>query len=197
MARLIRGWGASPISPRPVLEAESRAAAILAEAEAKALAREAEASRVADDRRAAAEAEGKAEASAAAAAMLAVASAKRDRALAEAEREVITLAVAVARRVVGEAVDRDPRLVEAFAAEAIERARGSSRLRVAVSPEDAPSLRELASAQRVPIAVEPDASLARGDCVVHGDIGTVDARIGTKLSSFLEALLRELDRERR
>ncbi len=195
MARLIRGWGAGAVSPRPVREARERAAAILAEAEVGARVRASEASIAAEARAAEAEAEARLDASAAAAAMLAAARATRDRALAEAEREVVALALAIARRLVGDAVEREPRLVEEFAAEAIERARGASRLRVLVSPLDAPALSELASSHRVPLAVEPDASLARGDCVVHGDVGTIDATLETKLSAFREALLRELDRE--
>jgi flagellar biosynthesis/type III secretory pathway protein FliH len=194
MARLIRGWGASSVSPRAVRDAKTLADAILADAEAAARARASEAERAAAMLRVEAEEEGRREGNAKVAALIAATRAERDRALGEARREIVTLAIAVAKRLVGDAVERDARVVESIARDAIERARGSSRLRILVAPADAPALAALASAHLIPLEVEPDPTLGRGDCVVRADVGTIDARLDTKLAAFLDALLGELDR---
>jgi flagellar biosynthesis/type III secretory pathway protein FliH len=183
--------------PRATREATRRAASILEDATARAeeLLAEArrEAERLASEARARAELDGRA----AVASLVAIAATHRDRALEDAEHEVVTLAVAVARRVIDDAVTRDPELIVELARQAIERARGASRLTVLVSAGDAAALEAFASAHRLAISVEVDGALGRGDCVVQTDIGTIDARLATKLDAFEAALLRQLDREAR
>jgi flagellar biosynthesis/type III secretory pathway protein FliH len=195
VARVIRGFSASAVVPREVRDAASRAAAIVAGAEARADALLEEARREADQIRGEARSAAEAEGRASVAALLALAASRRDRALAAAEREVIALATAVARRIVGETVERDPATVIRLAREAIARARGASQLTVRVAPEDVEALTAFAAEHRVALTVEPDATLGRGDCLVRSDVGTVDARLDTQVHALRDALLRELERE--
>jgi flagellar biosynthesis/type III secretory pathway protein FliH len=195
LARVIRGFRASAVVPREVGGASARAAAIIADAEARATALLEDARREAEAQRAEARAAGERDAHAAVASLLALAEARRDRALAEAAEEVVTLAVAVARRVIGEIVERERTLVTELARDAIERARGASRLTLAVSTADAEALTSFAATHRLPLTVEVDAALERGDCVVRSEVGTIDARLDTQLAALRRALLRQLERE--
>lgn len=167
MARVIRGDGAKVV-PGEVVDARAEADRILADARARAEA-------LVRERREALEAEARA------AAHLEVEAARRA-AVAEVEDAVAALAVAVARRVVGEALEARPERVRALVREALSRVRRASRVRVRVHPADAEALADL------PAELVPDEALARGDCVVDSDLGEVDARIEVRLEALRRAL---------
>ena len=111
-----------------------------------------------------------------------------------AERDIdraVTLAVALAERVVGASIELDPKLIASLARQALTEARGARRAIIDVHPLDAAALGEhVATLPLAPDAVElrPDSSLARGDLRLHTDLGTLDAKLHPRLERLAAAL---------
>ena len=89
-----------------------------------------------------------------------------------------------ARRMAGEALHADPRLVEAMVEEA-SRALGREGLRVRVAPQDAPHLRDALEAQG--IVVVPDARVDAG-AICEGPSGRIDASLESATSAIASVL---------
>lgn len=183
------------VIPGAVYDAEQQAQRVLADAQAEAdrivTSARAEASRVHDDAATAGMREGRE----AAVATLAAAEAARARLLAEAESDIARLAVAIARKVlVGELALGDAAILR-IVSQALASARLGRAVVVRVHPDDATGLSAaypalLAAAGRSEgLVLRPDPGLARGDCVVESEIGTIDARIDTQLSAIEHALV--------
>jgi type III secretion system HrpE/YscL family protein len=205
MSRILRG-GPRPsdvvaptapgarIVPSAVFDGRAEAARIVAAARAEA-AEIVETARL-DARNSArdAEREGRVEGRAEAAAALAEALAIRDRALADAEREVARVALVAAERLVGEAIVADPARLATIVGDGLARARRARDVVVRVHPDDAPHVESLRSAiaaragRPATFSVRPDADLTRGSCLVETDLGTIDARLETKLDALARAL---------
>ena len=187
MAHVRRG---DPRGP-PILKAaafeaieRARARAAAAEAEAARLVAEAagQAAALRDQARAVGHAEGRAEAAAA----LARAGAERDRLLAAAGPEVVALAVAVARKVLGRELRTGPDLVATLAARALGAAREHREVRLRVSPGDLEAARAAVPAG---VAVEADADLAAGACVVLTAAGRIEAGLEAQMDEVARVLL--------
>jgi flagellar assembly protein FliH len=120
----------------------------------------------------------------------------RDRYLATNETVVVQLAIAVARKIVGETADIDPTTVLQSAREAIRSARGEQKLRVRVRPEDESiMLQQMIELKRSnseigEIQVLADESITLGGCIVESPLGTIDAQFSTQLQSLERAILR-------
>ena len=72
---------------------------------------------------------------------------------------------------------------------ALDRARRARQVRVRLHPDDVAALAALAASPFPPaVTLTPDATLSRGDCIVESDLGTIDARVSTKLDALSEAL---------
>jgi flagellar biosynthesis/type III secretory pathway protein FliH len=123
----------------------------------------------------------------------------RSRYLATNETVVVQLAMAVARKIVGEAVSIDPTAVLQSAREAIRSARGEQKLRLRVRPEDESIMRQQtielkrANSEIGEIQVIADESITLGGCIVESSLGTIDAQFSTQLQSLERALLRGAD----
>jgi flagellar assembly protein FliH len=102
--------------------------------------------------------------------------------LADAETTVATLALAIARRLVGEDLEAHPERVRALVLEALGRVRRATRARVRVHPSDAAQLVDL------DVAIVADAAIERGGCMVESEIGNVDARLEARLDALARAL---------
>ena len=177
MARVIKG-GARVI-PSAVVDARERAQAIVAEARA-------EAQRTREATRAEMEAEARAQARAEVAAAIVSVEAARREAVDAVHGRVAELSLAVARRVIGEALEADPAVVRAHARDALARVRRASVVTLRVHPDDRAHVEGLGA------PIEEDASLSPGDCVVHSDLGDVDGRVETRIARLADAL-READ----
>ena len=195
MARVIRGGATrSRVVPAEVFDARAQGSRIVAEARTEAAtlvaAARAEAERLVADARKA----GREEGIARAAALLAEAGGIRDHALAEAEREAVTLALAAAKRIVGEEIALAPERIADIVGEVLSRARRAQRVVVRVHPDDARTLESLRdrvaarAAGTASFAIEADASITRGGCVVATDVGELDARLEVKLDALARAL---------
>ena len=201
MSRILRG-GPRPaesaprrrVLPGPVFEARAEAARLLeaarAEADALVSAARLRVEGVAREAEDAGRMAGRAEA----AAVLAEALALRQGALAEAEREVARVALAVAERLVGEALIASPERIATVVGDGLARARRAKDVVVRVHPDDAPHVDSLRAAVAAragrpgTFSVRADPAITRGGCLVETDLGTIDARLETKLDALAHAL---------
>jgi flagellar biosynthesis/type III secretory pathway protein FliH len=97
--------------------------------------------------------------------------------------DAVTLAQALATRLVGEALHGDARrLLDAVATEAA-RLPPAPWMRLRLSPADADALR--AAPLPPGVQVEADPALGPGDIVIEGPAGRVDARVATRVAACL------------
>jgi flagellar biosynthesis/type III secretory pathway protein FliH len=101
---------------------------------------------------------------------------------------VVALALEVARRVVGRALEQDPELLVRWAQDAAARLHGVTEVVVRVNPEDLERL-GAPPAERAGLRLVwvPDPSVD-GGCVVECPAGVVDARLSTQLETLRERL---------
>jgi type III secretion protein L len=115
--------------------------------------------------------------------------------VARSEEELVRLALLVAEKIIGRALDLDPNLVLDIAAEAIESVRQQRELVLRVCPEDAARLRNSRKklmdllGRTKDIAVREDPEVERGGCIIETENGTVDAQLSTQLRMLEIALL--------
>ncbi len=146
--------------------------------------------------RAQAHEEGRRDGLAAAAAELARAAAERDRLLASAQREVASLAVAVARKVLGRELACGAAVAD-LAAQALAEARERRAVLLRAHPDDVPAIRAAegplsAILVRAALELREDPSLARGSVVVDTEAGTIDGGIEAQLEHLGRALAEAL-----
>ncbi len=121
---------------------------------------------------------------------LALRQAEERRAESDLDRAV-SLAVVLAERLLGEALEHDPNHVAALARQALAEARGARRAVIEAHPLDADALtRHLDSIgmSRDAIEVRAAADLARGSLRVHTNLGTLDAKLTPQLERLAGAL---------
>ena len=177
MARVIRAR--ADVLPRAIVAARTDAARIVADAHTRAMEITESAHRA-----------GLESARAEAATLLASAARARAAAGDEARGDLLRVAVTIAERVVGAAIERAPELAADIVERELARLRRATRLELAVHPDDAPLV-----AHRLPAFARlvTDPSITRGGCVARADVGTLDARIETKLDTLARALGVERD----
>jgi flagellar assembly protein FliH len=205
IARIVRAgtapcapmWGAGPSESqwrrvaREKLEATARAEAILREANAEADAIRARAVREAEEAlaEAARDAVERAQAELAARWL-----ALRQHELRQVEKEadrVVPLAVALAERLLGAALDLDPSRIVHLARAVFAEARGARRAKVDAHPSDASVLREqltTAGLDVQSVEIREDPALARGELRLQTDVGTIDARLAPRFERLAAAL---------
>lgn len=111
------------------------------------------------------------------------------------EKAIVTLALAVARRVVAREIEADEGAVLARSREAIRKIIGVEKIKIHVSPSDEEYIREHRNelstyADSVKeIVIEADSKVERGGCVIESDLGNIDARVSTQFELIEEALL--------
>ncbi|HSZ81646.1 MAG TPA: FliH/SctL family protein [Polyangia bacterium] len=186
VGHVVKGHG--HVVPAVVMDARARAAEIVAAAVAERERARAEGFALGRD-------EGRADAAAALVGLLAAARAEAEAALARVEPAASAIAARMAERIVGRAVDLDPTLMAALAAEAVAACRtrgGVAQLRV--HPDDlAPvvaaraALAEALGGQDA-LEIVADESVGRYGCVVDTAVGRVDARLTTQLEALCRAL---------
>jgi type III secretion protein L len=162
-----------------------------AEAEASRIVADAEAARARV--RAESEEEGHRTGAARAAALLVAAAAERDRMLASVEREIVSLGIAIARKVLGDELAARPGAVVDLAARALHEARERREVSLRVHPTDAQAVRNAGDALgalllRARLSVREDPGIAMGSVVVETEAGRIDAGIETQLAHLARAL---------
>jgi flagellar assembly protein FliH len=200
MGTLLRG--SAPPARRveaPLLAASERARALLAGAEAEASLLLASARADAEAIRLAARDEGRQQGLAEASGRLAAAAAERDRQLARAAPELVELALAIARRVVGAAAEREAGLAVDAAARVLSEARARTRVALHVHPADAAEVRRseprlAAALEGKPFALVEDEGVGRCGARVVSEAGTIEARLEAQLEALRRVLLDEAAR---
>lgn len=120
---------------------------------------------------------------------------KKSDMLLQSRRDVLHFAFSLARKIVHQTIQHDPRVIASQLDDALMLLSHPSSLRIALNPQDAPLVRELlpelcasiASCKHVDI-LEQD-SMTRGGCVLTTPGGEIDATIETQLQRMAEALL--------
>jgi flagellar assembly protein FliH len=120
-----------------------------------------------------------------------------DRLAAEVRAEALELALVLARKIVEGEVTINVDRVIAMARTAVRRLGESRRVVVKLSPADAEAMiaRQAASplaplnaGSAVQVEIVADPALGRGDCLVEGDLGSVDGRLDTRLAELRRIL---------
>jgi flagellar assembly protein FliH len=104
---------------------------------------------------------------------------------------VVTLAVALAERLLGAALALDPARIADLARAVLDEARGARRALIEAHPLDADELRQHLTGDGLDlqsIDVRSDAALARGELRLHTDLGTIDARLAPRFERLAAAL---------
>ena len=120
-----------------------------------------------------------------------------ERLAAEARSDALEVGFMVARRILETDLTANLEHLVGLVRSAIRRLGESRHIKLQLCPEDARLVEEvlkqdgaqaISSVAAAQIEVIADASLQRGDCVVAGDLGTVDGRINTRLEELRHAL---------
>jgi flagellar biosynthesis/type III secretory pathway protein FliH len=104
---------------------------------------------------------------------------------------VIPLAVALAERLLGAALDLEPSRIVHLARTVFAEARGARRARVDAHPLDASVLKEkltTAGLDVQSVEIREDPTLARGELRLQTDLGTIDARLAPRFERLAAAL---------
>jgi len=196
VSRIVKGprGSSGAVIPAEVHDAHREAQRLIAEARA-------EAARVVADADAAREAarregreRGREEAFAEVTALLVRARTLAAAARTAAAADLRTLAVRIAEKVLGRALQAAPELAGDLCAAALEAARHQREITLRVHPDDLaavaaarPRLQDLLV--RAPdLALRADPAVGRGGCVVETEVGVIDARLETQLAAIERAL---------
>jgi flagellar biosynthesis/type III secretory pathway protein FliH len=104
---------------------------------------------------------------------------------------LVPVAIALAERLLGAALDLDPSRIAGMARVVVAEAHGTRRAVVDAHPADAATLAGLLTAEGLDldsIDVRPDEALARGDLRLHTGMGTIDARLHPRFEQLAAAL---------
>jgi flagellar biosynthesis/type III secretory pathway protein FliH len=188
MARVIRAQRTGPsVLHAEVYDARREATQIVETARAEA-----------DTLRAAVLAAGHAAGHAAAAKQLFDIAKLRHETLRSVEQHALQAVLLVAAELVGKTLSAEPSQIAALLAPHLARIRRAQSIVLKVHPSDADWLQQHAAelTQRADLEgqleLRPDASIARGGCLIESTLGQVDARVETRLAELARALgLRE------
>ena len=120
-----------------------------------------------------------------------------ERLAAEARSDALEVGFMVARRILEADLTANVEHLVGLVRSAIRRLGESRHIKLNLCPEDARLIEEtlktdgaqtISSVAAAQIEVIADPSLQRGDCMVTGDLGTVDGRINTRLEELRHAL---------
>ena len=154
----------------------------------------ARAKREAADRRLEVEIEARAEATARVAAHALALSLRDDQALERSQDRVVEVARVLAERLLGEALELEPRRIVAIARRALEEARGARRVTIVAHPDDAALIEEalltLHAGGAATVLADPERP--RGSLRLDTDIGVLDADLAPQLDRLLPKLRESL-----
>jgi flagellar biosynthesis/type III secretory pathway protein FliH len=104
---------------------------------------------------------------------------------------VLSLAVALAERLIGATLELHPARIATLASGVLAEARGARRAIIHAHPLDAEVLRQHLSASDLDpesVVIEVDEHLARGALRLHTDVGIIDAQLASRLDRLADAL---------
>lgn len=192
--RVLRQVAGVRIVPRASLTARDDAAAIVAAAHTRAAAIVAAARAEADGIREASRRDGEMLGGEQATAIVARARIEADRDTAVQADAVVSLAMEVARTVLGREASSGPEVLREVAARALARVRRARRIVLKVNPADVAHAtthaRSWLPAGTDPeaVGIEADPSVDQGGVVIESDVGRIDARLDRQLEAIARAL---------
>ncbi len=110
------------------------------------------------------------------------------------DRAIVTLSLAIAKRVVAREIEVDEHAVLDRSHEALRKIIGVEKIKIHVNPADEEYIREHRSelsayADSVKeILIEADGKVERGGCIIESELGNIDARVSTQFELIEEAL---------
>jgi hypothetical protein len=118
-----------------------------------------------------------------------------DRLAADTRNDALEVAMMLARKIVEGELTTNVDKMMGTVRSAVRRLGESRRITVRLSPDDADLLSkgnqpssELGGLSAAKVEVVADATLKRGDCLVEGDLGSVDARLDTRFAELRRAI---------
>jgi len=105
---------------------------------------------------------------------------------AQAEADTVTLAIAIARRILNRELSTDPEVILGLVKAAFHKCDARETHRLRVSPQDAEAIREQRASLNFPPALEliSDAALVRGSAIFETSRGDLDASMDAQLSEI-------------
>jgi flagellar biosynthesis/type III secretory pathway protein FliH len=190
LGRLPRGR----VAPKSEVDAAERARALVARAETTGREIVEQAEREAAEKRLAALVAARAEAASRVAAHALALADRDDRALERNLDRIVEVARVLAERLLGEALELEPKRVLSLARRALEEARGARRVTIVAHPEDARLIEEALSSFKAAFAaaVLVDPARARGSLRLDTDVGVLDADLAPQLDRLLPKLRESL-----
>jgi len=117
-----------------------------------------------------------------------------------AETETVELALAVARKIIGQEVALDRQIVLNVVKGALDKVINHEKVKIRINPQDLDAV-QTALFEFLPhveklenVHFEADAAITSGGCVVETKFGTVDARIENQLDQIESAFAAELEK---
>lgn len=130
-------------------------------------------------------------------AALEVLRATAERLAAEARTDALEIGFLVARRILEMELSTNPEPLVNLVRSAVRRLGESRKITIHLAPPDAQAIaaaiesqgsQAVAPAAIAKIEIVPDSSMGRGDCLVEGDLVTVDGRINARIEELHRAL---------
>ena len=112
----------------------------------------------------------------------------------DAEREIVEIAFAVAKRVLARELEENPTAILPIVKEALGKVRDQEQITIRVNPEDYEMVLmpkrdlQLMVGRENAVSVTVDPIVPLGGCVIDTSLGTVDARLDTKLELVYKAI---------
>jgi flagellar assembly protein FliH len=112
------------------------------------------------------------------------------------EQTIISLACAVAGKVIKQTVEEDHELILRVVHSTIIHAIGLAQLTIRVHPDDLQLIESqhdtilAAMTGCQSLAIEMDSNVPRGGCIINTEAGTIDARLATQASEIEQALIK-------
>ena len=115
----------------------------------------------------------------------------RARMIRETEQQMVSLALAVARRVIHREVSLDRDLLIAIARVALDRLGDDAKISVHLNPDDYAATESARTAEwsGTQVSVVADARVPRGGCRIDSDFGALDAGVDAQIQELAHALL--------
>ena len=120
-----------------------------------------------------------------------------ERLAAEARTDALEIGFLVARRILEMELSASPEPLVNLVRSAVRRLGESRKISIRLSPADAQAIgaavesrgpQAVAPASISKVEIVPDGSLGRGDCLVEGDLVTVDGRINARIEELRRVL---------
>jgi flagellar assembly protein FliH len=114
------------------------------------------------------------------------------------EQETVSLAMAVARKIIGSEVSTSDKALTGIVKQALQRVSGNETIRIRMNPEDVQRMEDLRGDLSVDIEDNKtlqfiaDKSITSGGCLIETEMGSIDARIEKQLQVVEDAFQSEI-----